>query len=101
MNESQVFTNALKLGTPAERAAYLDEACAGDPQLRAGVEALLQAHASDPAFLEQAAGAIGATMDEPAAGAEVTAGEPPISDLPGTVIGRYKLIQEIGEGGMG
>ena len=35
MNESQVFTNALKLATAAERAAYLDEACAGNPQLRA------------------------------------------------------------------
>jgi hypothetical protein len=35
VNESQVFANALKLATPAERAAYLDEACAGNLQLHA------------------------------------------------------------------
>ena len=55
MNESQVFANALKLATPEERAAYLDEACGGDPKLRADVEALLRAHAGDPDFLERPA----------------------------------------------
>ena len=40
MNESQIFANALKLATPEERSAYLDEACAGDPRLRTDLEAL-------------------------------------------------------------
>jgi hypothetical protein len=35
MSESQVFTHALKLAAPAARADYLDQACAGDPLLRA------------------------------------------------------------------
>jgi len=65
MNESQVFTNALKLGTPAERAAYLDEACAGNPVLRGAVDGLLRAHASDPDFLEQPAASLGGTVDVP------------------------------------
>ena len=72
MNESQVFANALKLANPAERASYLDEACAGDSQLRADVEALLQAHANDPSFLEQPAGALVGTVEEASA-----------ADLPG------------------
>src|SRR5262249_28818861 len=41
------------------------------------------------------------TVDEAVGGAGVTVGEPPASELPGAVIGHYKLIQEIGEGGMG
>jgi len=53
MNENYVFLNAINRTTPTERAAYLDEACAGNPQLRADVEALLRAHDTDPGFLEQ------------------------------------------------
>jgi hypothetical protein len=75
----------------AERAAYLDQACAGDVALRDHVEALLRAH-------ERA----GHLLDQPAPGhPELTAAY--ISDQqPGVVIaGRYKLLEEIGEGGMG
>ena len=43
-SEQSVFLNALALPTPAERAAYLDEACRDNPGLRAEVEALLAAH---------------------------------------------------------
>jgi serine/threonine protein kinase/tetratricopeptide (TPR) repeat protein len=104
VNESQLFANVLKLATPAERAAYLDEACAGNPQLRADVEALLRARASDPDFLERPAAPLGATADlQPAPSS-------PGEDLPaasgveqaGVVLGgRYKLLEAIGEGGMG
>ena len=90
MNESQVFADALKLAAPAERAAYLDAACAGDARLRAGVEALLHAHDTDPGFLEA-----------PAAGGAVTVDLPLATERPGTQIGPYKLLQQIGEGGMG
>jgi eukaryotic-like serine/threonine-protein kinase len=99
VNESQIFTNALKLGTAAERAAYLDAACAGEPGLRAAVEELLRAQANDPDFLERPAAVLTATAADPAAAATA---EIVRTDRPGVVLaGRYKLLEEIGEGGMG
>jgi hypothetical protein len=43
-SEQSIFLHAIELGSPAERAAYLDAACAGDRALRTDVEALLAAH---------------------------------------------------------
>jgi serine/threonine protein kinase/Flp pilus assembly protein TadD len=90
MSEEEVFHQALARGGPGERAAFLDRACAGDPALRASVEALLRAHAGASGFL-----------DPPAAAPAVTVDEPPGGERPGAVIGPYKLLQQIGEGGMG
>jgi hypothetical protein len=104
VSESQIFTNALKLATPDEQAAYLDEACAGDSRLRADVEALLRAHASDPDFLEQPAGSLGATAELPLAPTEPRETSPGSggAEQGGRVLaGRYKLLEAIGEGGMG
>src|SRR5439155_20774428 len=93
MNQSSpleaIFFAALEQGSPAERAAYLDEACAGDPDLRRRVEKMVAAQARAGSFLEQPAPVLGATVDEP------------ISEGPGTVIGSYKLLEQIGEGGFG
>jgi serine/threonine protein kinase/Flp pilus assembly protein TadD len=88
MNEEEIFHHALAR-SPNERAAYLEQACAGEPALRAAVEALLRANVGASGFLEQPAVAALATTDEP------------ISERPGTVIGPYKLMEQIGEGGMG
>jgi serine/threonine protein kinase/tetratricopeptide (TPR) repeat protein len=111
VNESQIFTHALKLATPAERAAFLDGACAGNAELRENVERLLRAHANDPGFLEPPAMAAmaqesieeeSATCPDPEVPVESTAAEPPPTEGPDIVIaGRYKLIERIGEGGMG
>src|SRR5438128_9722254 len=82
-----LFGKALELATPADRAAFLDEACAADPALRREVEGLLQA-------LDKA----GNFMNQPA---PATVARTPLAERPGTVIGPYKLLEQIGEGGMG
>jgi serine/threonine protein kinase/WD40 repeat protein len=87
-----IFCAALDRDSPPERAAYLDQACQGKPELRQRVEALLQAHAQASDFLQ-----------EPTLNHALRAGlaGPPAADRPGTVIGQYKLMELIGEGGMG
>ncbi len=97
MNESQIFTDALKLASASERAAYVDAICANNAELRSAVQALLQAHASDPGFLEASVGPIEGTID---ASTATTARSP--SETAGLLIAdKYKLIEPIGEGGMG
>ena len=55
MTEETMFAAALEKQNPAERSAFLDEACADDPALRQRVEALLQAHEKAGDFLERPA----------------------------------------------
>src|SRR5688500_6707549 len=93
MNEQSIFTNALEIADAAERAAFLDQACAGDVALRHRVEKLMARHAQPDAIL-----------DVPVArspGDALTAYFPQITEKSGTVIGPYKLLQQIGEGGFG
>src|SRR6516165_69932 len=90
MNEHELFAAALEIDAPEERAAYLDRACGGDDAMRARVEALLRAHERAGNFLAAPSVAGSATLDAPK----------PLEG-PGTVIGPYKLLQTIGEGGMG
>src|SRR5581483_7522788 len=91
MNEEDIFHEGLARN-PEERVAYLDRACAGNAALRAGVEGLLRANVGATGFLDQPVGApgLGLTLDEQ-----------PIREGPGTVIGSYKLLEQIGEGGFG
>ena len=85
-----IFERALELDLDADRQAYLDECCTGDPELRGKVEALLRAHAEAGSFLAV-----------PALGAQPTNHFDPIAERPGTIIGQYKLLEQIGEGGFG
>src|SRR5262245_15497576 len=87
-----IFGEALGCGSPEERAAYLDGACGGDPALRARVEALVRAHHEAGGFLQGAS---------PAPGLIATVDGQPLREGPGTVIGPYKLLEPIGEGGFG
>jgi WD40 repeat protein/serine/threonine protein kinase len=86
----EIFFAALEKGSPPEREAYLDAACAGDSGLRLRVEKMLAAQARAGSFLE-----------EPARSPVVTVDEPPLTEGPGTVIGPYRLLEQIGEGGFG
>jgi WD40 repeat protein/serine/threonine protein kinase len=83
---------ALEHSSPEERAAFLDKTCAGDAGRRARVEELLRAHQAAGNFLQgnRSPAAPVATVDER-----------PLPEGPGTVIGPYKLLEPIGEGGMG
>ena len=86
----ELFSAALERKTPAERAAFLEGACDAEPALRASVEELLGAHERAGSFL-----------DAPAVDPNATLASSPASESPGTKIGRYKVLQEIGEGGFG
>jgi eukaryotic-like serine/threonine-protein kinase len=90
MQEQSIFIEALEKEDPAERAAFLDEACADDPALRQRIEKLLERHQQAGAFLQPSDADLYATLEGPQ-----------LSDAPGMVIGPYKLLQQIGEGGMG
>ena len=90
MNPEEIFNIAVEISDIAERGAYLDKVCREDRQLRAEVEALLKAHKEAGDFLEA-----------PAFGANATLENSAMIEGPGTLIGRYKLLELIGEGGMG
>src|SRR5216684_4177294 len=90
MNEEAIFLEALQKPTPEARAAFLDVACVDHPELRLSVNMLLKAHERAGGFLENVPHLGVATIDEPA-----------VAERPGTVIGPYKLLEQIGEGGFG
>ncbi len=81
----EIFQNAIEIDDPAKREDYLNNACEGDKNLRAEVAGLLEAHEKSGDFLEVSAVA---PISAPIEG-------------PGTKIGRYELIELLGEGGMG
>jgi tetratricopeptide (TPR) repeat protein/serine/threonine protein kinase len=87
-----IFLEAVEKHAPEQWPAFLDQACAGRPELRGRVEELLQAHreaGTDP----QRTSAEGATP------APCDASNS--AERPGSVIGPYRLLQQLGEGGMG
>src|SRR6266545_6702256 len=83
MSERDIFIGAVQRDGPGERRAYLEDACGADVALRRRVEGLLEVYDRAGSFLE-----------EPAT--------PPTGTGAGVLIaGRYKLLEVVGEGGMG
>ena len=83
-----VFLEAIEKESPEELNRYLDSACRGDSKLRNRIEQLLQAHASAGKFLGGSA-SYTATIEQT------------LVERVGIKVGRYKLLEQIGEGGMG
>jgi eukaryotic-like serine/threonine-protein kinase len=86
----EIFFAAMERESLEARAAYLDEACGADFDLRRRVERLLAAQQN-----------VGSFLDSPAAGPTMNVVSIEMLEGPGTVIGPYKLLEQIGEGGMG
>jgi serine/threonine protein kinase/Tfp pilus assembly protein PilF len=91
MNELDIFSAAVALDTPEEREKYLDEACGDNAALRERIDSLLRSFREAGSFIESPAHDFenAATLDRP------------VAEGPGTIIGSYKILQQIGEGGMG
>src|SRR5437867_11312620 len=88
-SKDTIFLNAREISDPAERAAYLVKECGADAELRSCVEDMLRDAEGAEEFFGPQDGLAHAALDAP------------LTEGPGTIIGRYKLLQRIGEGGMG
>src|SRR5256885_10868210 len=92
--EEALFTLAVEKPA-AERAAFLDRECSGDAELRQRVESLLQAHERSGEFLNRP------PAEQPAKTFVITTSMIAVTEKAGDRIGRYKVLQQIGEGGCG
>jgi serine/threonine protein kinase/tetratricopeptide (TPR) repeat protein len=90
VTEREIFLEALEMTTPEARAAYLQGVCGRDVMLRRKVDELLKEHFSNDSLLS------GPALEGERPGAEF-----PVEEAPAQMIGRYKLLEKIGEGGCG
>ena len=92
--EQALFAEALRCATTEARAAYLDSTCGEDTRLRRRVEALVRAAENAGDFLEHPPTGLSGEAESSLPASE-------LNENPGDRIGRYKLLEKIGEGGCG
>jgi serine/threonine protein kinase/tetratricopeptide (TPR) repeat protein len=88
-NVRSIFLAAVENHAPAQWGSFLADACAGNPDLRRRVEVLLQAHGESDPLLDHPAPSLFAAQEEP------------VREGPGSIIGVYRLLEPLGEGGFG
>jgi WD40 repeat protein/serine/threonine protein kinase len=99
-----IFLQAAEIASANERQAFIASACGTDETLRREVEELLGHHQQLGSFLESPAACLPSPLGGRGDGGEgvpVTIDEPAVTERPGTIIGSYKLLEQIGEGGFG
>src|SRR5687768_51914 len=98
-SEETIFAEAAGIEGPDARATYLEQACGGDVALQQQIEGLLAAHERAAGFMQSTAPIPGVTALSDSSGSSRTA----LWQLEpvGATVGRYKLLERIGEGGMG
>src|SRR5262245_25983589 len=89
LHEKEIFNRARQIAAPEERRAWLEQICSRDPATMQRVLELLRVYDQERSFLELSPAAVAATIDQP------------VADHPGAVIGPFKLLEKIGEGGFG
>lgn len=98
--EREIFLAALDRLNPEDREAYLKAACGDDPALRRDIDELLREHAASGRFLEDPAVKT-VPRGEPSTAKIPSQHVARVREEPGARIGRYRLLQTIGEGGCG